>query len=86
LNKINKNKEIKIKDLPIFPEGDNNVLNSLCKVKKIKFQKIEIREGKIQNNRGINSSPIDDLIQLIERLKIEVEGSKTENKLVIIFS
>ena len=39
---IEKNKiiEIKIKEEPLCPIGPNSVLNSLCKVSKIEFQKI----------------------------------------------
>ena len=86
LNKINENNEIKIKVDPLWPEGPNNVLNSLCKVKIILFHKIWCREGINQYVVGINNSPINTLIQLILKLKILDEGSNTENKLVIIFN
>ena len=84
--KIYLNKETKIKDLPPCPVGPNRVLNSLCKVNKILFQIIWYREGINQKVLGINNSPINVLSQFNERLKIVVEGSNTENKLVIIFS
>lgn len=45
LNKIIENNEIKIKEEPLCPIGPNSVLNSLCKVNKIEFQKIWNREG-----------------------------------------
>ena len=38
LNKIKVNKEIKIKELPAWPEIPNKVLNSLCKVNNTLFQ------------------------------------------------
>lgn len=37
LNKINENKEIKIKVDPLWPDGPNKVLNSLWRVNKIEF-------------------------------------------------
>ena len=63
-----------------------NVLNSLCNVKKILFQNIEIREGKNQNIIGKNIIPNIELSQFIDKLKILVDGSKIENKFIIIFS
>jgi hypothetical protein len=66
--------------------GPNKVLNSLNKVIKIVFHKILIREGINQYEYGININPINVLNQFNEKLKIVVEGSKTENKLVIIFN
>lgn len=63
----------------------NKVLNSLCKVIKILFQKIFIREGKNQNIIGKKRIPRNDLNQFKDKLKILVEGSKIENKFIIIF-
>lgn len=45
LNKINENKEIKIKVDPLCPNGPKRVLNSLCKVIKILFQIKWNRDG-----------------------------------------
>lgn len=63
-----------------------NILNSLCKVWKILFQNNVIREGKNQKIIGKNNNPNIELIQLKEILKIFVDGSKIENKFIIIFS
>lgn len=86
LNKIIENKETKIKVLPLWPDGPNKVLNSLWRVNKIVFQKIVYREGINQYTEGINKIPKKVLIQFKDKLKILDEGSKTENKLVIIFN
>lgn len=45
----------------------------------------EIREGMNQYESGRIKIPRKVLIQLSERLNIEEEGSKTENKFIIIF-
>lgn len=86
LNKIILNKLIKIKVLPLNPLFPNNVLNSLCKVLIIKFHKYINREGINQKDIGIIKNPIKVLNQFNENEKIEVEGSKTENKFIIIFN
>lgn len=86
LNKIKVNKEINIKVVPLKLKGPINVLNSLCKVIKIVFQKMFNREGNIQKIIGKNNNPNMELIQLKEKLKILVEGSKIENKFVIMFT
>jgi len=86
LNKIILNKLIKIKVLPLNPLFPNNVLNSLCKVLIIKFHKYINREGINQKDIGITKNPIKVLNQFNENEKIEVEGSKTENKFIIIFN
>lgn len=86
LNKIIENKETKINVDPLAPIGPNNVLNSLCSVIKILFQKIWYREGINQNIEGIIKIPKKVLNQFKERLKMLDEGSKTENKFVIIFN
>jgi hypothetical protein len=76
---------MKINVVPLNAEIPKRVLNSWCKVKKILFQNIEIREGIIQNIKGKNINPMIVLIQFSEKLKILVEGSKIENKFIIIF-
>lgn len=52
---------------------------------KILFQNKEIREGKNQKIIGKNKIPNNELIQFNEIFKIFVEGSKIENKFIIIF-
>ncbi len=47
---------------------------------------MEIREGKNQYIIGKNIIPNIVLSQLRDKLKIFVEGSKIENKFIIIFS
>lgn len=62
------------------------VLNSLCKVKIIFIQ---IRLNRFGSSQKINGTIINRkkvLNQLIDKFIIVVEGSKTENRLVIIFS
>jgi hypothetical protein len=46
----------------------------------------EIRDGKNQNIIGKNKIPNIVLNQFKDKLKIFVEGSKIENKFIIIFS
>jgi hypothetical protein len=86
LYKINLNKEIKIKVLPLWPVEPSKVLNSLCRVNKILFQIMWYRDGINQKEQGINNNPKNVLNQFNDKLKIVVEGSNTENKLVIIFN
>jgi hypothetical protein len=62
-----------------------SILNSLWRVIKILFQNKEIREGKNQNSIGKNIIPKKVLNQFKDRFKILVEGSKIENKFIIIF-
>jgi hypothetical protein len=50
------------------------------------FQKIFNREGKNQNIIGKNKIPKNELNQFNDKLKIFVEGSKIENKFIIIFN
>jgi len=57
----------------------------LWRVKKILFQKMLNREGSNQKIIGKNKIPRKELNQFRERLKILVEGSKIENKFIIIF-
>lgn len=64
----------------------SNILNSEWRVKKILFQNIERREGINQKIIGKKSIPNIVLIQFIEILKILVDGSKIENKFIIIFN
>lgn len=80
------NIEIKIKVLPLWLDSPNKVLNSLWRVIIIIFQIKWYREGNSQYMEGININPINVLNQFKDILKILVVGSKTENKLVIIFS
>ena len=80
------NNEIKIRVLPLLILFvPIRVLNSLCNVYIIVFHKIKCRVGINQNLIGINIIPINVLIQLNDKFKILVDGSKTENKFVIIF-
>jgi hypothetical protein len=44
------------------------------------------REGINQKDIGIIKNPIKVLIQFNENEKIDVEGSNTENKFIIIFN
>lgn len=71
--------------VPLNLEGPKSVLNSKCNVEKILFQNKEIREGKNQKIIGKNKIPSKELNQLNEIFKILVEGSKIENKFIIIF-
>ena len=61
-------------------------MNSLWRVIKILFQKIFKRDGKNQNIIGKNKIPKKELNQFKDKLKIFVEGSKIENKFIIIFN
>jgi hypothetical protein len=84
LNKINVNKDIKIKVLPLNSLVLIKFLNSLCKVRVSLIHNIFIREGINQYMGGIIKSPKKILIQFIDKPKF-VEGSKVENKFAIIF-
>ncbi len=75
-----------IKVVPLNLEIPKRVLNSLCKVEKILFQNMNIRLGMNQNIIGKNKIPKKVLNQFSEKLKILVEGSKIENKFIIIFN
>lgn len=74
------------KVLPFNPLFPINVLNSLCKVLIIMFQMSRGREGRIQKYVGIIINPIKVLSQLKDKEKMDVDGSKTENKFIIIFN
>ena len=66
--------------------GPNKVLNSKCKVVVI-FDHMRLhREGIAQNSEGINNIPKKVESQFNGSDKIAEVGSKTENKLVIIFN
>jgi hypothetical protein len=80
---ININKEINIKELPLNDSGPISTLNSLCSFIKILLIKINLLLGVSQNIGVIIIINIIALPQFKGRLKIE-EGSKTENRLVII--
>lgn len=85
LKKIKENKEINIKVVPLNLLIPIRILNSLWRVKKIFCQKMRFREGINQNNKGKNKIPRKVLNQLRDKEKIFVEGSKIENKFIIIF-
>lgn len=57
----------------------------MWRVIKILFQKTLNRDGKNQNTIGKNKIPKNELSQFKDKLKIVVEGSKIENKFIIIF-
>lgn len=86
LNKIIENKLIKIKVLPLNPLFPIKILNSLCKVSIINFQINKNREGINQKVIGKINNPINVLNQLRDNLKIEVDGSNTEKRFIIIFN
>lgn len=86
LNKINENNEINMKVLPLWLNGPRSVLNSLCKVLIIIFQITIYREGINQKAIGIMITALKVLIQLIDKFRIFVEGSKVEKRFVIIFN
>jgi predicted sulfurtransferase len=79
------NKEINIKVVPLKLLTPIKILNSLCNVKKIFCQKIIFREGINQKVNGKNKIPKRVLNQLKEIDRMFVEGSKIENKFIIIF-
>lgn len=85
LNNIIIKIEIKINVVPLNDLGPNNVLNSLWRVKFILFHIMLIRDDVNQNIEGIINNPINVLVQFNEILKILVDGSKVENRFVIIF-
>jgi hypothetical protein len=86
LNKIKVKRDKNINVVPLNLEIPKRVLNSLCKVEKILFQNINTRVGINQNIVGKNKIPRNVLNQFNEKLKIFVEGSKIENKFIIIFN
>jgi hypothetical protein len=86
LNRIKVKREMNINVVPLNLWIPISILNSLWRVIKILFQKRVKREGRNQNIIGKKRIPKIELIQFKERLKILVEGSKIENKFIIIFS
>lgn len=85
LKRIIENNLIKIRVAP-FKDGDKRILNSLWRVIIILYHIILYRDGINQNIGGIINNPIIVLIQFNEKFRILEVGSKTENKLVIIFN
>lgn len=85
LNIIMENNEIKINVLPLYGEFIR-ILNSMCSLLIISIHKRFNRDGINQNIDGINIKPINVLVQFNDKLKVEVAGSNTENRLVIIFN
>jgi hypothetical protein len=84
LNKIRENSEMNINVLP-FLFSPSSVLNSLCKFVINIFQIMVCRDGINQILVGMIIIPKNVLVQLIERFMILVDGSNTENRLLIIF-
>lgn len=80
------NKFIHKKVDPLNALTPNKILNSLWRVIKIFDQKNINRDGIIQKDKGRIKNPKKVLIQLKEKLKIEEEGSNTENKFIIILN
>jgi hypothetical protein len=85
LNTIMRNKAKKLIVLPLKEEGPNKVLNSECRIDKVLIEIKWIRLGVNQIRGLINIIKMTLLVQL-EVLLIEDAGSKTENRLVIIFN
>lgn len=85
LNKIIEKREMKIKVLPFILLIFKRILNSLWSVVVILIHIKLIRDGINQNILGRNISPNKTLIQFNERFVL-VEGSKVENRFVIIFN
>ena len=81
--KIKENNETKI-NVPPLEAGPRSVLNSLCRVRVILIQMKFNRDGISQNDEGIMIRQSRLLIQLIDRFQFE-EGSKDENRFIIIF-
>jgi len=85
LNTIIEKRVTKIIVLPTGEEA-SKILNSICRVFNTLNQSKDHRDGIIQYNIGINISPIKVDNQFNGNCIIEDVGSKTENKLVIIFN
>lgn len=79
------NNEMNINVLPFILLIFIRVLNSLFNIEVILIHIKFIRDGINQNIDGINISPKIDLIQFNDKFDLE-DGSKIENKLVIIFN
>jgi hypothetical protein len=85
LNRINENSEMKINVLP-FSFLPIRFLNSLCSFVSRIFHSIVYRDGVNHIVIGINITPRNVLVQLIDKLVGLVDGSNTENRFLIIFS
>jgi hypothetical protein len=83
LTAINKKREINIIELPLNASGPKRVLNSICSLLKIILMVIKILVGAYQKIGLTISINKIDLTQFKGRDIIE-DGSKTENRLVII--
>jgi hypothetical protein len=86
LNRMRENTEMTMSVLP-FLFSPSNDLNSLCKfvINVLVFQIMVCRDGINQILVGMIIIPKNVLVQLIERFMFLVDGSNTENKLLIIF-
>jgi hypothetical protein len=85
LNRINENNEMKINVLP-FSFLPIRFFNSLCNFVSRVFHSIVYRDGVNHILIGINITPRNVLIQLIDKFVGLVDGSNTENRFLIIFS
>lgn len=85
LNKINKNKAMNMKDLPWNADGPSSSLNSECNFEVTKLNSV-IYLLLINQYDGINKIIISDILIQLKGSNSLVAGSKTENKLVIIFN
>lgn len=86
LNRIIENKLINRNVLPLNLLFPKRFLNSLCKVKVIIVHKKVIRDGINQKDSGKIIKPKNVLSQFKDKLKIDDDGSNTENKFIIIFN
>ena len=66
--------------------GDKSALNSRWIPSINLFHSKDHRDGTIQYSKGMNNIPRKVDSQLAETVNKEEEGSKTENKFVIIFN
>lgn len=78
------NKEIKMRIVLLYLLKEFKALNSLNRYLIILIHIIEIRLGINQKLKGIIINPNKVLNQFSDKLNILVEGSKVENKFVII--
>lgn len=85
LNRINKNREIKISVCPWAPPVPTRVLNSMWSWLKIRSKNLVERLLPTQKLHGRANNPTKIANQFSGRVSIE-EGSKIENKLAIIFN
>lgn len=84
LNRINENIEISITSDPFGKPWPKIILNSLNSETFIVLRKTIVFEETAHTDEDTTSSAIANDIQLSDTLE-EVEGSKIENRLVIIF-